>query len=93
MCLAVPGQLISISASEPPSSSSDSSEFDAALQRRGRVSFGGVVKEISLAYVPEAEVGDYVLVHVGFALARIDPVEAEKTLSDLDRIRSLDALE
>ena len=48
--------------------------------RMGRVNFGGVIKETSLAYVPEAKVGDYVIVHVGFALNRLDPEEAEKTL-------------
>lgn len=65
MCLAVPGKLETIEGSEP-------------LTRRGKVSFGGVLKEVSLAYVPEAEVGDYLLVHVGFALAVVDEEEAAK---------------
>ena len=68
MCLAVPGKIISCS------------EGDGPMSRMGRVNFGGVVKEICLAYVPEAKIGDYVIVHVGFALSVIDEVEAKKTL-------------
>ena len=64
MCLSVPAKLISLSGDEP-------------LTRAGKVSLGGVLKEISLAYVPEAQVGDYVLVHVGFALSVIDESEAQ----------------
>ncbi|MGK7888120.1 MAG: HypC/HybG/HupF family hydrogenase formation chaperone [Leptolyngbyaceae cyanobacterium] len=79
MCLSVPGQLISINdRSDRPN--------DANLWRTGNVSFGGVVKEISLAYVPEAKVGDYVIVHVGFALSIVDQEEAEETLSYLDKL-------
>jgi hydrogenase expression/formation protein HypC len=70
MCLAVPGKILSISG-------------DDDLMRSGRVSFGGVVKEVSLAYVPEVQVGDYVIVHVGFALSKLDEAEAEQTLRDL----------
>ncbi len=70
MCLAVPGKILSISG-------------DDDLTRSGRVSFGGVVKEVSLAYVPEAQVGDYAIVHVGFALSILDENEAEQTLQDL----------
>jgi hydrogenase expression/formation protein HypC len=73
MCLAVPGKILSISG-------------DDDLMRVGRVSFGGVVKEVSLAYVPEAQVGDYAIVHVGFALSILDEVEAEQTLRDLAQI-------
>ncbi len=65
MCLAVPGKIVKIL------------EADALL-RRGKVDFGGVQKEICLAYTPEAEVGDYVLVHVGFSLSRIDEQEAQR---------------
>jgi hydrogenase expression/formation protein HypC len=65
MCLAVPGQIEAISGEDP-------------LMRMGKVNFGGVLKEISLAYVPEAEIGDYVIVHVGFAISRVDQEEAEK---------------
>jgi len=74
MCLAVPGQILPLSGDDP-------------ITRSGRVSFGGVVKEVSLAYVPEAAVGDYVIVHAGFALNVIDEDEAQKTfelLSQLD---------
>jgi hydrogenase expression/formation protein HypC len=69
MCLAVPGKILSICGDN--------------LTRSGRVSFGGVVKEVSLAYVPEVQVGNYVIVHVGFAIAILDEVEAEQTLRDL----------
>ena len=68
MCLAVPGKIVSIRGEQP-------------LERVGKIDFGGVLKEASLAYVPEAAVGDYVIVHVGFALARLDPEEAERTLA------------
>lgn len=64
MCLAVPGQLLEIKDAADP------------LARTGRVSFGGVVKEINLAYVPEARVGDYVTVHVGFALSVVSEEDA-----------------
>jgi hydrogenase expression/formation protein HypC len=69
MCLAVPGKILSI-------------EGDDVL-RSGRVGFGGVVKEVNLAYVPEAKVGDYVLVHVGFAISIVDEDEAARTLAYL----------
>lgn len=67
MCLAIPGRVVSISGNEP-------------IMRVGRVDFGGVVKEINFAFVPEADIGDYVVVHVGYALAKIDPEEARRTL-------------
>ena len=70
MCLAVPGRIVSMSGDEP-------------FSRVAKVSFGGVVKEISLAYVPEAKVDDYVIVHAGFALSRVDEDEALKTLEYL----------
>jgi hydrogenase expression/formation protein HypC len=76
MCLAVPGKIISIHDSENP------------LMRTGRVSFGGMIKEISLAYVPEAKIDDYAIVHVGFALSILDPQEAERTLSYLQQIQT-----
>lgn len=72
MCLAVPGKIISIEGKD--------------LAFRGRVSFGGVVKEVSLAYVPEARVDDYVVVHVGFAISKLDTDEAEQTLHYLEQI-------
>ena len=67
MCLALPGRILEITGDTP-------------LERRARVSFGGVVKETSLAYVPQADVGDYVIVHVGFALSVVDEAEAQRTL-------------
>ena len=70
MCLAVPGKIISI-------------KGDNALERTGRVNFGGVIKEVSLAYVPEARVDDYVIVHVGFALSLVDEVEAARVFEYL----------
>jgi hydrogenase expression/formation protein HypC len=80
MCLAVPGKILSING-------------DDDLTRSGRVSFGGVIKEVSLAYVPEVEVGDYVIVHVGFALSKLDEAEAELTLSDLAQMSKLYRIE
>jgi hydrogenase expression/formation protein HypC len=76
MCLAVPGRILDVAGEDP-------------LLRTGRVDFGGVVKENSLAYVPEAHVGDHVLVHVGFAITVIDPAGAERIfahLRELDRL-------
>jgi hydrogenase expression/formation protein HypC len=70
MCLAIPGQIISITGDDP-------------LLRVGRVQFGSIVKETSLACIPEAEVGDYVLVHVGLAISRLDADEAERVLTAL----------
>jgi len=80
MCLAVPGKIISISCGEP-------------LERNGRVSFGGVVKDVNLAYVPEAKAGDYVIVHVGFALNTIDETEAQQVFEYLRQMGELAELE
>jgi hydrogenase expression/formation protein HypC len=60
--------------------------------RTGRVEFGGIVKEICLAYVPEARVGDYVIVHVGFAITRLDEAAATETLAYLRQIGDLGEL-
>ncbi len=68
MCLAVPGQVLSIK--------------DDQL-RTGTVSFGGIAKDVSLVLVPEAAVGDYVIVHVGFAISKLDEQAAQRTLSML----------
>ena len=78
MCLAVPGKLISVSGED--------------LNRCGKVSFGGVVKEVHLAYVPEAQVGDYVIVHVGFALSKVDEAEAQRVFAYLETIGELGEL-
>jgi hydrogenase expression/formation protein HypC len=70
MCLAVPGKIITIE------------EADAAF-RNGRVDFAGIVKSVNLAYVPEAKIGDYVVVHVGFALSIVDEAEARQVFDYL----------
>jgi len=62
------------------------------LQRSGKVSFGGITKEVSLAYVPEARVGDYVIVHVGFALSVVDEAEARQTFEYLRQMEELEEL-
>ncbi len=66
MCLAVPGQVESIR--------------DEQGTRMGKVNFGGVVKDVCLAYLPEIAVGDYTIVHVGFAISKIDEASARETL-------------
>jgi hydrogenase expression/formation protein HypC len=76
MCLAIPGKIERITGDEP-------------LSRVGKINFGGVVKEASLAYVPEARVGDYVIVHVGFALGIVDEAEAHKSF---DYLKQMDGL-
>lgn len=63
MCLAIPGRIENISSDDP-------------LMRTGQVRFGGIMKEVNLAFVPEARVGDYVVVHVGFAISKLDETEA-----------------
>ena len=78
MCLAVPGQIVSIT----PGSTPDSPQ-DLDLFRSGKISFQGILKTVNLAYAPEAQVGDYVIVHTGFALSILDPEEAEQTLKDI----------
>lgn len=65
---------------------------DEPLERMGRIDFGGVIKEASLAYVPEANVGDYVIVHVGFALSRLDEEEANKVFDYLKQMGELGEL-
>jgi len=73
MCLAVPGKILSLAGEDE-------------LTRTGRVSFEGLVKEVSLACVPEAKVGDYVLVHVGLALSVLDEVEARRVFDYLKQV-------
>jgi hydrogenase expression/formation protein HypC len=70
MCLAVPGRILSIEGEDP-------------AFRGGRVDFAGVVKRVNLSYVPEARVGDFVLVHVGFAISTVDEAEAAKVFEYL----------
>lgn len=62
---------------------------DDPLMRMGRVDFGGIIKEASLAYVPEVKVGDYVIVHVGFALSKVDEDEAQKVFEYLKQMDEL----
>jgi hydrogenase expression/formation protein HypC len=80
MCLAIPGKVVSVSGEDP-------------LARVGRIDFGGVFKEASLACVPEAQVGDYVIVHVGFAISRVDEEEALKVFEYLREMQELSELE
>ncbi len=80
MCLAIPGKVLET--------------FDQRGLRMARVQFGGIVREACLEYVPETQIGDYVLVHVGFAISRVDEAEAERTyqaLMDLDQLTELDS--
>ena len=77
MCLAIPGQVLSIAGDDP-------------IMRTGRVDFGGVVKEINFAYVPDVRGGEYVLVHVGFAISILDEAEAERVFGYLRDIGVLE---
>jgi hydrogenase expression/formation protein HypC len=76
MCLAVPGQIVSFSASD--------------AERLGRVDFGGVIKEVSLAFTPEAVVGDYVIVHAGCAISQLDEEEAQAALAEFAALAALE---
>jgi len=76
MCLAVPGKILSIEASSSP--------------RMGNVSFSGVEKRVCLEWTPEAKVGEYVIVHVGFAISTMDEVEAQETLRILEEMEDQD---
>jgi hydrogenase expression/formation protein HypC len=80
MCLAVPGKIISVEGDDP-------------ILRAGKVNFGGVVKRVNLSYVPEAEAGDYVIVHVGFALSVVDEEEAKQVFEYLKTIGELSEIE
>jgi len=79
MCLAIPGKVLEITQNE-------------TMMRLARVSFGGIVKEVNLSFVPEAAVGDYVLAHVGFAINKIDEQEANRVFDYLEEIGELDEL-
>lgn len=78
MCLAIPGQVISISDDNDP------------LARKGHVNFSGIRKEVSLAYVPEAKINDYVIVHAGFALSVLDEEEALASLKAFDGLSAIE---
>ena len=75
MCLAVPGKILNI-------------EGDDVL-RSGKVNFGGIVKQVNLSYVPEANIGDYVVVHVGFALSVVDEEQARQVFEYLQSMGEL----
>ena len=79
MCLAIPGEVLSID--------NDDAEMPSA-----KVSFGGIRKDVCLAYTPEVQVGDYVLVHVGFAISRIDADEAQQVFEYLEQMGSMEEL-
>ncbi|MCX8156105.1 MAG: HypC/HybG/HupF family hydrogenase formation chaperone [Verrucomicrobiae bacterium] len=76
MCLAVPGKIVSVAESDTGA-------------RMGKVDFGGIAREVSLDFVPEAGVGDYVIVHVGFALSKVDPEEARQVFEYLQQMGEL----
>jgi len=76
MCLGVPGRIVEAQ--------------ESGLMRVGKVDFGGVIREVSLAYVPEAAVGDFVIVHAGFAISQVDEKEAQETLDLLAEIGMLE---
>jgi hydrogenase expression/formation protein HypC len=80
MCLAIPGKLIEIST-------------DSNGVRMGKANFGGIVKQVCLEYTPEVERGDYVLVHVGFALSKVDEEEAARTYKALEQMQQLGELD
>ncbi len=80
MCLAVPGRILSITGGDP-------------LLRSGRVDFAGIVRDVNLSCVPDAEVGDYVLVHVGVAISVIDETEAAQVFDYLRQMGDLAELE
>ena len=80
MCLGIPGQVIEI-------------EENPLGMTQGKVSFGGITKQVCLAYVPDAEVGDYVVVHVGFAISKIDEEEAHQVFRYLESMNDLDELD
>lgn len=80
MCLAVPGKIIDIT------------EEEALGLRQGKVDFGGIRKDVCLAYTPEARVGEYVLVHVGFALSVVDEAEARRIFDTLAEAGELEEL-
>jgi len=77
VCLAIPGKILEIQ--------------ELGQMRAARVQFGGIVRQVSLDFVPEAGLGDYVMVHVGFAISRVDSSEAERTYKLLQEMGALEA--
>jgi hydrogenase expression/formation protein HypC len=80
MCLAIPGKVLDIQTNETG-------------VRMGRANFGGIVKQVCLEYTPEVIAGDYVLVHVGFALSKVDEEEAARTYQLLEDLKQLGELD
>jgi hydrogenase expression/formation protein HypC len=78
MCLAVPGLIESVTGDDP-------------LERTGKVNFSGVIRDVNLACVPEAGVGDYVIVHVGVAISKVDKEEAEQVFQFLRQMGEEDS--
>ena len=76
LCLAIPGKILEIQ--------------ELGQTRAARVQFGGIVRQVSLVFVPEANLGDYVMVHVGFAISRVDSAEAERTYKLLQEMGALE---
>ncbi len=72
MCLAIPGKILTTAGVD--------------IERTARVDFGGIVREVNLAYTPEAQVGDYVIVHVGMAISVVDEEEAKRVFSYLEEM-------
>ena len=79
MCLGVPGKILTV-------------EPNSVGMTMGKVSFGGVAKEVCLAYVPEAQIGDYVIVHAGFALNTLDEAEAMEVFALLKEMGELEGV-
>ena len=77
MCLAVPGKIISMTDGD-------------ALNRTGRVEFAGISKHVSLAYVPEVQLNDYVIVHAGFAISILDQQEAQQSLQAFEQLHAIE---
>lgn len=77
MCLAIPGRILNFTENKGV--------------RYGRVNFGGIVREVCLEFVPEAALGDYVIVHVGFAISRVDAEEAQRTYELLEKAGMIEA--
>jgi hydrogenase expression/formation protein HypC len=79
MCLAIPGKVVSV--------------FDAEDMKMGKVDFGGIVKQVCLQYTPDVQVGEFVIVHVGFALSKMDEDEAARTYKLLEELNQLGELD
>lgn len=80
MCLGIPGQILNV-------------RDEGLFARTGQVSFGGIVKQVNLSYTPEAQEGDYVIVHVGFAITMIDAQEARRVFEYLEQINELEDIQ